>query len=160
MVISHFSSLSYNFDVPSMSRPSSRASSPLPLQSTSMTPDSSTSEGGATTSSSPPQLGPSLTAETPSYHQSQPPPTSSAYYPPWGSRQQQPLDPIYQNAPILSEYLDQSFVPSVVPQPEEYQEKEKARQFLEGLAKQVCGNNVKLLPFGSVLLPPPCQCQV
>ncbi|GAA5856419.1 hypothetical protein JCM5353_008673 [Sporobolomyces roseus] len=137
-----------------MSRPSSRASSPLPLQSTSMTPDSSTSEGGATTSSSPPppppQLGPSLTAETPSYHQSQPPPTSSAYYPPWGSRQQQPLDPIYQNAPILSEYLDQSFVPSVVPQPEEYQEKEKARQFLEGLAKQVCGNNVKLLPFGSM----------
>jgi len=146
-----------------MSRPSSRASSPsLPLQSTSMLPSQApTSEGGSlpiSPSSTPPSLSSpsasppcqSLTAESTTYQQQLP-----TYYPPWLRQQQQQLaptnsDPIYQNAPILSEYLETSFVPSVVPQPEEYAEKEKARQFLEGLAKQVCGNNVKLLPFGLV----------
>ncbi|GAA6020372.1 hypothetical protein JCM10207_002086 [Rhodosporidiobolus poonsookiae] len=55
----------------------------------------------------------------------------------------------YANAPELTDYLQASFVPSVVPQPEEYQAKEQARVFLEKLAEQV-SPGARLLPFGSM----------
>ncbi|GAA6007389.1 hypothetical protein JCM11491_004145 [Sporobolomyces phaffii] len=76
--------------------------------------------------------------------------TAQAYYPPWLLR---PVpahpDPTYHNAPVLSEYLEANFVPSVVPQPDEYAAKEHARQYLEKLADQV-SPGAKLLPFGSM----------
>ncbi|GAA6005322.1 uncharacterized protein JCM10292_005381 [Rhodotorula paludigena] len=55
----------------------------------------------------------------------------------------------YHHAPALSHYLESSFVPSVVPQPDEYHAKEHARQYLEQLADQV-SPGAKLLPFGSM----------
>ncbi|GAA6058152.1 hypothetical protein JCM3770_001951 [Rhodotorula araucariae] len=55
----------------------------------------------------------------------------------------------YLHAPDLTHYLVASFVPSVVPQPEEYLAKEHARQYLEKLAHQV-SPGAKLLPFGSM----------
>ncbi|BGP43292.1 hypothetical protein JCM10449v2_007323 [Rhodotorula kratochvilovae] len=57
--------------------------------------------------------------------------------------------PAYHHAPDLTHYLVASFVPSVVPQPEEYHAKEQARQYLEKLAHQV-SPGAKLLPFGSM----------
>ncbi|GAA6037661.1 hypothetical protein JCM8097_002272 [Rhodosporidiobolus ruineniae] len=55
----------------------------------------------------------------------------------------------YSNAPELTHYLQASFVPSVVPQPDEYQAKEQARVYLEKLAEQV-SPGARLLPFGSM----------
>ncbi|GAA5869472.1 hypothetical protein JCM8547_001499 [Rhodosporidiobolus lusitaniae] len=55
----------------------------------------------------------------------------------------------YSNAPELTHYLQSSFVPSVVPQPDEYAAKEQARVYLEKLADQV-SPGAKLLPFGSM----------
>ncbi|GAA5985246.1 hypothetical protein JCM11641_003648 [Rhodosporidiobolus odoratus] len=55
----------------------------------------------------------------------------------------------YSNAPELTHYLVASFVPSVVPQPEEYAAKEQARVYLEKLAEQV-SPGARLLPFGSM----------
>ncbi|BGP19910.1 hypothetical protein JCM10213_008615 [Rhodosporidiobolus nylandii] len=55
----------------------------------------------------------------------------------------------YANAPELTHYLVASFVPSVVPQPDEYAAKEQARVFLEKLAEQV-SPGARLLPFGSM----------
>jgi hypothetical protein len=49
----------------------------------------------------------------------------------------------------LSEYLEANFVPSVVPQPDEYAAKEQARQYLEKLVERI-SPGAKLLPFGSV----------
>ena len=48
----------------------------------------------------------------------------------------------------LTQVLVHSFIPSILPTPEEYQVKEAARKFLEGLAERVCPG-AKLLPFGS-----------
>lgn len=58
----------------------------------------------------------------------------------------------YAHAPDLTHYLESTFVPSVVPQPDEYHAKDQARQYLEKLADQV-SPGAKLLPFGSVLAP-------
>lgn len=51
----------------------------------------------------------------------------------------------------MTHYLESTFVPSVVPQPDEYHAKDQARQYLEKLADQV-SPGAKLLPFGSVLV--------
>ncbi|GAA5938480.1 hypothetical protein JCM1841_006107 [Sporobolomyces salmonicolor] len=75
--------------------------------------------------------------------------TSSLLPPPTWQRPVPHPDPQYANAPDLSHYLEANFVPSVVPQPDEYQAKEQARQFLEKLADQV-SPGAKLLPFGSM----------
>ncbi|GAA5911140.1 hypothetical protein JCM5296_007500 [Sporobolomyces johnsonii] len=75
--------------------------------------------------------------------------TSSVLPPPTWQRPAPHPDPQYVNAPDLSHYLEANFVPSVVPQPDEYQAKEQARQFLEKLADQV-SPGAKLLPFGSM----------
>ncbi|GAA5990496.1 hypothetical protein JCM10908_007400 [Rhodotorula pacifica] len=55
----------------------------------------------------------------------------------------------YAHAPDLTHYLESTFVPSVVPQPDEYHAKDQARQYLEKLADQV-SPGAKLLPFGSM----------
>ncbi|GAA5888496.1 hypothetical protein JCM6882_008643, partial [Rhodosporidiobolus microsporus] len=55
----------------------------------------------------------------------------------------------YANAEGLTHYLQSSFVPSVVPQQDEYQAKEQARVYLEKLAEQV-SPGARLLPFGSM----------
>ncbi|BGP35189.1 hypothetical protein JCM10296v2_007021 [Rhodotorula toruloides] len=56
---------------------------------------------------------------------------------------------VYAHAPELTHYLQSTFVPSVVPQQDEYDAKEQARQYLEKLADQV-SPGAKLLPFGSM----------
>jgi hypothetical protein len=48
----------------------------------------------------------------------------------------------------LSDVLQHTFIPSILPTAEEYQIKEGARKFLEGLAERVTPG-AKLLPFGS-----------
>ncbi|GAA5903222.1 uncharacterized protein JCM6883_002733 [Sporobolomyces salmoneus] len=77
-------------------------------------------------------------------------PSSTSYPAPyWLRSPSSNPDPTYSNAPVLSEYLEANFVPSVVPQPEEYQAKEQARQYLEKLVQQI-SPGAKLLPFGSM----------
>lgn len=56
---------------------------------------------------------------------------------------------VHAHAPELTHYLQSTFVPSVVPQQDEYDAKEQARQYLEKLADQV-SPGAKLLPFGCV----------
>ncbi|GAA5917792.1 hypothetical protein JCM8208_002799 [Rhodotorula glutinis] len=130
----------------STSGPASRASSPSPLSPRPRSPSSSgrrpssptgpRSPGPASSTSSPPPSPPPPTA-TPSTTYPLPPPP-----PPRDS-------PAYLHARDLTHYLEATFVPSVVPQPDEYQAKELARQYLEQLAAQV-SPGAKLLPFGSM----------
>lgn len=60
--------------------------------------------------------------------------------------------PTYAHSLDLANYLQSTFIPSVVPTPEEYEAKEAARQYLEKLAEQV-SPGAKLLPFGCVVPP-------
>ncbi|GAA6060895.1 hypothetical protein JCM10212_000178 [Sporobolomyces blumeae] len=158
----------------SSSSPPSRSPRPSPTRASRSPPRSPSLDGRAATSSrkgvptgtQPPgepqeQLDESAVQaeqgdqdeqdDEPSPAPSQPVPGSSTYptyYPPWFRQPPNP-DPVYLHAPVLTEYLEANFVPSVVPQPDEYQAKEQARQFLEKLADQV-SPGAKLLPFGSM----------
>ncbi|GAA5878104.1 hypothetical protein JCM16303_002847 [Sporobolomyces ruberrimus] len=132
--------------------PSSPSRSPLSVSSDSP----STSNGDSTTAHvSEPTPNTSITSSGTQSSSSQSqgvhpvaPPPPHQYYPPW-LRQPPNPDPTYQNAPVLSEYLEANFVPSVVPQPEEYAAKDQARQYLEKLVDQI-SPGAKLMPFGSM----------
>jgi len=110
----------------------SRNHSPSPPHVVQVTPNTSTSS--STSSPYPQQQQPQ--AHSPWLNRPPPPPPPSIL-----------LDPSYSNAPILSEYLEANFVPSVVPQPDEYAAKEQARQYLEKLVERI-SPGAKLLPFG------------
>ncbi|GAA5966982.1 hypothetical protein JCM3765_004421 [Sporobolomyces pararoseus] len=146
-----------------MSRPASRTSSPnrsTTRPSSSGSSSCSHSESNSHSPTRPDQPIPtstttpntSITCSTQS-----PVPATTHYYPspssssstPWSTTTTTRVDPSYVNAPILSEYLEQNFVPSVVPLPEEYQAKEQARQYLEKLVQTISPGS-KLLPFGSM----------
>lgn len=58
-----------------------------------------------------------------------------------------PASELYSLGAELSVFLHHSFVPLMVPSPEEYQHKEAARHYLERLTERVC-KGAKLLPFG------------
>ncbi|TNY19058.1 hypothetical protein DMC30DRAFT_354500 [Rhodotorula diobovata] len=115
--------------------------SPSSSSSPSRSPARSRSPSTPSSSSSPRPR--TLSPGPPPAHSADPPP------PPRPPVQQHPPPPAYLHAPELTHYLQSTFVPSVVPQPEEYLAKEHARQYLEKLATQV-SPGAKLLPFGSV----------
>ena len=121
---------------------------PPPRSPPSPSPSSSSSSAASTRPPSPQpgtRLPPPAAAPVP-LHSPQapahPPPPHPAHH------------PAYLHARDLTHYLEATFVPSVVPQPDEYQAKELARQYLERLAAQV-SPGAKLLPFGSVPPSPP-----
>ncbi|GAA5856178.1 hypothetical protein JCM9279_000927 [Rhodotorula babjevae] len=99
----------------------------------------------SSSSSSRPSSPPATTTRSAS-HKPPPPPAQA---PPAPAAPPPPHHPAYHHARDLTHYLEATFVPSVVPQPDEYQAKELARQYLEKLAAQV-SPGAKLLPFGSM----------
>lgn len=118
---------------------------PKQQQYTSQPHQSAQTSSSASTSTSPHYNNAPSSASSSSHTHAAPPQHSHSHYNPSSSRLPRPSETFTRE---LSNVLQHTFIPSILPSAEEYKTKENARKYLEYLADRITPG-AKLLPFGS-----------